>query len=50
MEQFGVISVAQVQQMLAQGQAMLLDIRDAQSYAAGHVPGRFISPMPRWHN
>lgn len=41
MEQFGVISVAQVQQMLAQGQAMLLDIRDAQSYAAGHVPGAF---------
>ncbi|ARD39681.1 thiosulfate sulfurtransferase GlpE [Edwardsiella ictaluri] len=39
MEQFETIAVAQAQQMLAQGQALLLDIRDAQSYAAGHVPG-----------
>lgn len=39
MEQFGTISVEQAHQMLAQGPALLLDIRDAQRYAAGHVPG-----------
>ncbi|MEG2829863.1 MAG: thiosulfate sulfurtransferase GlpE, partial [Edwardsiella sp. (in: enterobacteria)] len=41
MEQFETIAVAQAQHMLAQGQTLLLDIRDAQSYAAGHVPGAF---------
>lgn len=41
MEQFECISVQQAQQKLADGSALLVDIRDPQSYAAGHASGAF---------
>ncbi|WP_213992972.1 thiosulfate sulfurtransferase GlpE [Sodalis sp. dw_96] len=41
MEQFEAISVEQAHQRLQLGEAELVDIRDPQSYAAGHTPGAF---------
>ncbi len=41
MEQFECISVQQAQQKLADGKALLVDIRDPQSFAAGHACGAF---------
>lgn len=41
MEQFECISVQQAQQKLAGGSALLVDIRDPQSFAAGHASGAF---------
>ncbi|NLS54686.1 thiosulfate sulfurtransferase GlpE [Hafnia alvei] len=41
MEQFVVISVEQAQQKLQQPETVLVDIRDPQSYAAGHAAGAF---------
>ena len=41
MEQFVVISVEQAQQKLQQSGVALVDIRDPQSYAAGHAQGAF---------
>lgn len=41
MEQFECISVQQAQQKLADGSALLVDIRDPQSFAAGHASGAF---------
>jgi thiosulfate sulfurtransferase len=41
MEQFECIDVAQAQQKLAAGQALLVDIRDPQSFAAAHASGAF---------
>lgn len=41
MEQFECISVQQAQQRLEQGAALLIDIRDPQSYAAAHASGAF---------
>ncbi|WP_413726390.1 thiosulfate sulfurtransferase GlpE [Sodalis sp. RH16] len=41
MEHFESISVEQARQRLQQGDAELVDIRDPQSYAAGHTPGAF---------
>ena len=41
MEQFVVISVEQAQQKLQQSGVALVDIRDPQSYAAGHAAGAF---------
>ncbi|WP_445611443.1 thiosulfate sulfurtransferase GlpE [Hafnia alvei] len=41
MEQFVVISVEQAQQKLQQSGVALVDIRDPQSYAAGHAEGAF---------
>lgn len=41
MEQFVTLSVEQAYQKLQQTSAVLLDIRDGQSYISGHVPGSF---------
>lgn len=39
MDQFAHISVADAQAKLASGTATMVDIRDEQSFAAGHIPG-----------
>lgn len=39
MEQFAHISVVQTQQRLQDKQACIVDIRDEQSFAAGHIDG-----------
>lgn len=39
MEQFECISVQQAQAQLAEGKALLVDIRDPQSYGASHATG-----------
>ncbi|PIJ51184.1 thiosulfate sulfurtransferase [Erwinia sp. OLTSP20] len=41
MEQFECISVHQASEMLAQGGARLVDIRDPQSFAQAHAVGAF---------
>ncbi len=41
MEHFEAISVEQAHQCWQRGEAVLVDIRDPQSYAAGHTPGAF---------
>lgn len=41
MEQFECISVDTAQQRLAAGEALLVDIRDPQSFEAGHAKGAF---------
>ncbi|KQN64021.1 thiosulfate sulfurtransferase GlpE [Erwinia sp. E602] len=41
MEQFECIDVQQAQQQLAAGNVHLVDIRDPQSFAAGHASGAF---------
>ncbi|MCU5771883.1 thiosulfate sulfurtransferase GlpE [Erwiniaceae bacterium BAC15a-03b] len=41
MEQFECISVQQAEQRLAQGNALLVDIRDPQSFAVAHTTGAF---------
>lgn len=41
MEQFEAISVEQAHERLRQGEAILVDIRDPQSFAVGHAPGAF---------
>ena len=38
MEQFAHISVHDAQLKISQGQAKVVDIRDEQSFAAGHIP------------
>lgn len=39
MEQFAHISVEKTHQLLRQGEVKVVDIRDEQSFAAGHIPG-----------
>ncbi|WP_380183248.1 thiosulfate sulfurtransferase GlpE [Kalamiella sp. sgz302252] len=41
MEQFECINVQQAQAKLAEGKALLVDIRDPQSYAIAHASGAF---------
>lgn len=41
MEQFECISVEMAQQRLAEGEVLLVDIRDPQSFEAGHAQGAF---------
>ncbi|WP_413736700.1 thiosulfate sulfurtransferase GlpE [Sodalis sp. RH21] len=41
MENFATISVEQAHQRWQRGEAVLVDIRDPQSFAAGHTPGAF---------
>ena len=41
MEQFECINVEEAHQKLHQQKAVLVDIRDPQSYAMGHTPGAF---------
>ncbi|MCP1439261.1 thiosulfate sulfurtransferase [Erwinia persicina] len=41
MEQFECINVQQAQALLTQDNALLVDIRDPQSYAIGHASGAF---------
>lgn len=41
MEQFECIDVQQAQAKLVNGQALLVDIRDPQSYATAHASGAF---------
>jgi thiosulfate sulfurtransferase len=41
MEQFETIDVVQAHQRLKDGSAALVDIRDPQSFEAGHTPGAF---------
>ncbi|MEM6051866.1 thiosulfate sulfurtransferase GlpE [Erwinia sp. P7711] len=41
MEQFECINVQQAQAQLSENNALLVDIRDPQSYAAGHASGAF---------
>ncbi|WP_417616718.1 thiosulfate sulfurtransferase GlpE [Oceanisphaera sp.] len=41
MEQFAHISVAEAEQLLSEGQARLVDIRDPQSFALAHVEQSF---------
>ncbi len=43
MEQFECINVEEAHQKLHQQTAVLVDIRDPQSYAMGHTPGAFSS-------
>ncbi len=42
MEQFECINVEQAHQKLQQSTAVLVDIRDPQSFAMGHTQARFI--------
>ncbi|HBQ6297902.1 TPA: thiosulfate sulfurtransferase GlpE [Klebsiella pneumoniae] len=42
MEQFECINVEEAHQKLHQQTAVLVDIRDPQSYAMGHTPGAFM--------
>ncbi|QHM73479.1 thiosulfate sulfurtransferase GlpE [Mixta intestinalis] len=41
MEQFECISVEMAQNYLAEDEAVLVDVRDPQSFAAGHAKGAF---------
>jgi len=41
MDQFECINVEEAHQKLHQGAAVLVDIRDPQSYAMGHAPQAF---------
>ena len=41
MEQFECINVQDARQKIAEEQALLVDIRDPQSFAAGHATGAF---------
>ncbi|WP_074012532.1 thiosulfate sulfurtransferase GlpE [Candidatus Sodalis sp. SoCistrobi] len=41
MDQFATISVEQARERWRQGEAVLVDIRDPQSFAAGHPRGAF---------
>ncbi|CNE24911.1 thiosulfate sulfurtransferase GlpE [Yersinia nurmii] len=41
MEQFEAIDVEQAYSRWKEGQAVLVDIRDPQSYESGHAPGAF---------
>ena len=41
MDQFECINVEEAHQKMHQGKAVLVDIRDPQSYAMGHTPGAF---------
>ncbi|CNB49194.1 thiosulfate sulfurtransferase [Yersinia ruckeri] len=41
MEQFEVIDIEQAYTRWKEGQTVLVDIRDPQSYKAGHTPGAF---------
>ena len=41
MDQFECINVEQAHQMLLQGTAVMVDIRDPQSFAMGHMPDAF---------
>ena len=41
MDQFECINVEETHQKLQQQQAVLVDIRDPQSFAMGHTPGAF---------
>lgn len=41
MEQFECINVQDARQKLAEGQTLLVDIRDPQSFALGHATGAF---------
>ena len=41
MDQFECINVEEAHQKMHQGQAVLVDIRDPQSFAMGHTPGAF---------
>ena len=46
MEQFEAINVEQAYTRWKEGSAALVDIRDPQSFEAGHTPAPFISPTP----
>ncbi|SQC21593.1 thiosulfate sulfurtransferase GlpE [Klebsiella pneumoniae] len=48
MEQFECINVEEAHQKLHQQTAVLVDIRDPQSYAMGHTPGAFHLTTIRW--
>ena len=41
MDQFACINVEEAHQKLQQGLAVMVDIRDPQSFAMGHTPGAF---------
>lgn len=41
------ISVADLKQKLANGEVTLIDVRDADSYIAGHIPGALHIPLTR---
>ena len=41
MDQFECINVEEAHQKMHQGKAVLVDIRDPQSFAMGHTPGAF---------
>lgn len=41
MEQFEAISVKQAHTRLTSGEAVMVDIRDPQTFGAGHAPGAF---------
>lgn len=48
MEQFECINVEEAHQKLHQQKAVLVDIRDPQSYAMGHTPGAFHLTNDTW--
>lgn len=43
------LTPAELQPLMAQGQAILVDIREAEAYAIQHVPGALSAPYGKWH-
>jgi rhodanese-related sulfurtransferase len=39
------ISIDEVKALMAKGQVVLIDVRDPQSFAAGHIPGAINVPF-----
>ena len=48
MDQFECINVEEAHQKMHRGTAVLVDIRDPQSFAMGHTRVRSTSPTIRW--
>jgi rhodanese-related sulfurtransferase len=42
---FQEITAAQLRDMLAQGHALVVDVREADEFAAGHIPGALNMPL-----
>lgn len=44
-DEVGLVSPAELHQLLAEGKVALLDVRPAEEYLAGHIPGAFSAPL-----
>ena len=40
------ISISEVKALMAKKQVLLIDVRDAESFAEGHMPGAIHIPLP----